>query len=171
MAGKWEEYRKETRKSQQRALKKEAEGLPDAPGRTQGPLPMPPCLLLSTSGENQDSFLEKLQCIEKCVNENTVAIHTLSSTGGDTKEQMKGLTSNWTALEQKVLSLTKENDVLHDPLNEIETFKRRWNLKISGVPQHKDENVKMTVIDLLSRVSPGIKDFLQNSVDVAFCLR
>ncbi len=94
MAGKWEEYRKGTRKSQQRALKKEAEGLPDTPGRTQGPLPMPPCLVLSTSAENQDSFLEKLQCIEKCVNENTVAIRTLSSTVADAKEQMKGLTSN-----------------------------------------------------------------------------
>ncbi len=70
-----------------------------------------------------------------------------------------------------MLSLTKENDVLHDPLNEIEAYKRRWNLKISGVPQHQDENIKMTVIDLLSRVSPGIKDFLQNSVDVAYRLR
>ena len=71
-----------------------------------------------------------------------------------------------TELEQKVHSLTIENNVLRDRVNEIDAYKRRWNLKIAGVPERENENVKMTVIDLLASVSPGIKDCLQNSVDV-----
>lgn len=121
-------------------------------------------------GQNQDSFLEKLRCIEKSVNDNTDAICTLSISFGDVKEQVGGLTSNIAELEQKVLSLTKENITLREQVNEIDVYKRKWNLKISGVPEHENENVKMTVIDLLSRVSPEIADFLQNSVDVAHYL-
>ena len=52
-------------------------------------------------------------------------------------------------------------------VNELESYQRRWNLKISGVPEQDEENVKMTVIDLLSRISPTIADNLQKSVDVA----
>ena len=66
-----------------------------------------------------------------------------------------------------VQSLTTENNVFSDCVNEMDAYKRRWNLKISGVPEQEGENVKMTMIDLLSRISPGIKDSLQNSVDVA----
>lgn len=118
-------------------------------------------------GENQASFLQKLQCIEKWVNENTDAIRTLSTTVGDAKEQMSGLTANVKVMEQKISALSKENDVLRDRVNELDAYKRRWNLKISGVPERENENVKMSVVDLLSRVSPGIRDNLQNSVDVA----
>lgn len=72
-----------------------------------------------------------------------------------------------TELKQKVKSLTTENTVLRDRVNDIDAYKRRWNLKIAGVPERENENVKMVVMELLSRVSPGIKDSLQNSVDVA----
>ncbi len=65
------------------------------------------------------------------------------------------------------LTLTAENKVLRDRVNEIDAYKRRWNLKISGVLERESKKVKITVIELLSRVSPGIKDSLQSFVDVA----
>ncbi len=86
-------------------------------------------------GQNQDSLLEKLQSIEKCVNDNTDAIRTLSISFKDVQEQVGGLSSNIAVLEQKVLSLTKENVTLREQINEIDAYKRRWNLKISGIPE------------------------------------
>ncbi|CAM4427957.1 unnamed protein product [Leuciscus chuanchicus] len=49
----------------------------------------------------------------------------------------------------------------------MSTYKRRWNLRTSGVLEEDGENVKMVIIDIFLQVSPGLADVLQSSIDVA----
>lgn len=104
-------------------------------------------------GETQSSFLEKLVSVESDVKE--------------IKDQVSGINGRLDMAEEKISAITAENKMLRNRVNELESYQRRWNLKISGIPEQDEENVKMTVIELLSRISPTIADTLQNSVDVA----
>lgn len=105
-------------------------------------------------GETQRSFLEKSVSVESAVKE--------------IKDQVSGINGRLDMAEEKISAITAENKMLRNRVNELESYlRRRWNLKISGIPEQDEENVKMTVIDLLSRISPTIADTLQNSVDVA----
>lgn len=51
-------------------------------------------------------------------------------------------------------------------MNNMDVYSRCWNLKISGISESENENVKMTVIGIFSRVSPGLADSLQKTVDI-----
>lgn len=48
----------------------------------------------------------------------------------------------------------------------MEAYKRRWNLRIAGIPEMEGETVKMAVIEILRYVSPGLANVLQSSIDV-----
>lgn len=56
--------------------------------------------------------------------------------------------------------------MLKDKCNELDSYKRRWNLRVAGVPKHAGENIKKTIIDLFCQVSPDIADQLAFSVDI-----
>lgn len=70
------------------------------------------------------------------------------------------------AINDQVTSLKTENKQLWEKLDELETYKRQWNLRIAGIPE-VGENVKMEVMEILRLVSPCLTDVLQSSIDVA----
>ena len=119
---------------------------------------------LSTS---QKDVMDKLSSIENSVTENLKNIQALTASVQSTQTQIGALTSRVDPLEIEVKNLKDENKKLLTQVNEQDAYSRRWNLKISGIAESKDENVKMMVIDLFSRVSPGLRDSLQRSVDIA----
>lgn len=71
------------------------------------------------------------------------------------------------SFEQHITSLIVENKQLRYRVNEFEAYQRWWNLKISGIPEEIDENIKKTVVGLFSRICLDIADTLYSSVDVA----
>ena len=56
-------------------------------------------------------------------------------------------------------------------MNDMDVYSRRWNLKVSGIPEAEGENTKMMVMEIFSRVSPALADSLQKTVDIAHRLR
>lgn len=70
------------------------------------------------------------------------------------------------AINDQVTSLKTENKQLWEKLDELETYKRQWNLRIAGIPE-VGENVKMEVMEILRLVSPCLTDVLQSSIDIA----
>ncbi len=65
------------------------------------------------------------------------------------KEQVSGINGRLDTAEEKLSMINAENK-MQNRVNELESCQRRWNLKISGILEQDDENVKMTVIVLLS---------------------
>ncbi|KAL1247123.1 hypothetical protein QQF64_022499 [Cirrhinus molitorella] len=81
--------------------------------------------------------------------------------------QVEEVTSKVSSLETKVESLEKENRVLRNKCEEMDAYKRRWNLRVSGIPEQRGEDVRKILVDLFSKVSPEIGDQLIYTVDVA----
>lgn len=71
------------------------------------------------------------------------------------------------SLQSKVESLEKENITLKEKCSGLDSYKRRWNLRVAGIPEHEGENVKMVVIDIFRSLSPLSPEKLQDMVDIA----
>ncbi len=70
------------------------------------------------------------------------------------------------SLENVVSSLSKENESLRQSCLELDEYKRRWNLRVAGVPESNNENVKNVILEIFGNVSPESAAALANSVDI-----
>lgn len=50
---------------------------------------------------------------------------------------------------------------------ELDAYKRRWNLRVSGIQEQQGEDVRKILIDLFGKVSPEIADQLVYTLDIA----
>ena len=65
---------------------------------------------------------------------------------------MKNLPPRQKELENKVLTLEKENENLKHSLHKMETYSRRNNIRLSGLKEGKDENCKTLIFNALKNV-------------------
>lgn len=68
-------------------------------------------------------------------------------------------------LQSQVVHLKKENAILKSACEEHARYKRRWNLRLIGLPEKDDENVRETVIGILTRIVPMSVERLRDTVD------
>lgn len=117
---------------------------------------------LRSWGNKQDNFLEKIMAVS-CNSSRIAELGSIMDTISDETD----LTVNNSSVRKDQLTLLKtENKQLWGKLDELEAYKRRWNLCIAGIPEVEGENVKMAVMEILWVVSPGLTDVLQSSIDV-----
>lgn len=69
------------------------------------------------------------------------------------------------ALEDTVAKLQTEMSVLREKCKENERYKRRWNLRIRGLKEKENEDVKGRVISILSNIAPGASWDIRDNVD------
>lgn len=118
-------------------------------------------------GKKQDVFLEKLLEVERSVATNSTLISDLNTKVGSVSEKADGAVLKVVKMDNQLADMIAENKQLWDKIDELDAYKRRWNLKILGIPEEIGENVKMVAMDIFSQVSPGLRDVLQTSIDVA----
>lgn len=70
-------------------------------------------------------------------------------------------------LKKQVILLQKENTGLHKLCREHERYKRRWSLRLNGVPEREGDNVREDVIKILSEVVPLTAENLHSTVHSA----
>ncbi|KAL0148380.1 hypothetical protein M9458_056280, partial [Cirrhinus mrigala] len=68
-------------------------------------------------------------------------------------------------LQSQVAHLKKENAILKSACEEHARYKRRWNLRLTGLPEKDDENVRETVIGILTRIFPVSVERLRYTLD------
>ncbi|KAL0153160.1 hypothetical protein M9458_051531 [Cirrhinus mrigala] len=118
-------------------------------------------------GKKQDMFMEKLLQIERSVASNSTLISELAIKVDSVTDKTERAVVKTDELGVQVAAVIAENKHLWEKVDDLDAYKRRWNLKISGVPEEAGENVKMVAMDIFSRISPGLRDGLQTSIDVA----
>lgn len=101
--------------------------------------------------QKMDDQTQRFIRFEKKIEENAVAI-----------EKNK---NDITELQTKISQLKKENVTLKNACEEHARYKRRWNLRLLGLPEKDDENVRETVIGILTRIIPVSVDQLRFTVD------
>lgn len=68
-------------------------------------------------------------------------------------------------LQRQVEFLATENKSLKEKVLEAARYKRRWNLRLLGLPEKEDEKTRDEVIGILTRVVPVSVDELRRNVD------
>ncbi|KAI2662014.1 LINE-1 retrotransposable element ORF1 protein [Labeo rohita] len=115
----------------------------------------------------QAEFLTRMQSLETTVKDNTNSLNSVTEALEFMNNQVEEVTDKVNSLQIKVESLEKENRVLRDKCDELDSYKRRWNLRVSGIQEQRGEDVRKILIDLFSKVSPVIADQLIYTLDVA----
>lgn len=115
----------------------------------------------------QQESLRRLQSVETTVKDNTDTLKSVTDSLEFLGKQVEDVTKQVETLQTRVETLVKENTVLRSKCNDMDIYKRRWNLRVSGIPKRPGENIKRIIIDLFSQVSPDIADQLSLSVDIA----
>ncbi len=118
-------------------------------------------------GKKQDDFMEKLLEIENSVASNSILLSDLAARVDVVAKTSEDTTAKSNKLDSQMSTLAAENKRLWDNMDELDAYKRRWNLRIAGVPEVDGENVKMVIMDIFLQVSPCLADVLQTSIDVA----
>uniref|UniRef100_A0A3P9JJZ9 Reverse transcriptase domain-containing protein n=1 Tax=Oryzias latipes TaxID=8090 RepID=A0A3P9JJZ9_ORYLA len=68
-------------------------------------------------------------------------------------------------LEKRVAELQGDNKRLREAVAEHARYKRRWNLRLNGLAEKDGEDIRETVIGILTRVVPIGADRLREAVD------
>ncbi|KAL0190564.1 hypothetical protein M9458_013262, partial [Cirrhinus mrigala] len=98
--------------------------------------------------DEQDLRLKK---IDKSMEENAHAV----------KENKKDIGK----MRKEITDLRKENISLRQQCLEHARYKRRWDLRLIGLPEKENEDTRETVIGILTRVIPWSVEKLRQSVD------
>ncbi|KAL1251833.1 hypothetical protein QQF64_019629 [Cirrhinus molitorella] len=118
-------------------------------------------------GKKQDDFMEKILEVEKTVSSNSILISDLGARIDVVAKSSEDTAAKSDKLDRQVSTVAEENKRLLDKVDELDAYKRRWNLRVAGVPEVDGENVKMVILDIFLWVSPSLADLLQTSIDVA----
>ncbi len=115
----------------------------------------------------QEESLRRLRSLEITVKGNTDTLKSVTDSLEFMGKQVEDVTKKADNLQARVETLEKENATLREKCNDLDAYKRRWNLRIAGIPEQTGENVKKLVIDLFSQISSDISEQLPLSVDIA----
>lgn len=132
--------------------------------------PVPNSLLLSVMErieKMQAESLKRLHLVEAAVKDNTNTLKCVTDSLEFLGKQVEDVTQRVDTLKTQVETLEKENAALRLKCSDMDAYRRRWNLRGAGIPETPGENIKSTIIDLLSQVSPDIAGQLGFSVDIA----
>lgn len=101
--------------------------------------------------EKLDAQTDLLRKFETRIETNTAAIETNKQDIGE--------------LHKKVDYLQTENKRLNQAILEQARYKRRWNLRLNGLPEKDGEDTREVIIGILTRVVPLSVEKLREAVD------
>lgn len=113
-----------------------------------------------------DTQNDHIQAFEWQLKENTEAVVKIKESVDMNTSALKGIIEDVDKLKKQVVTLQKENADLHESCLEHARYKRRWSLRLNGIPEREGENTQEEVIKILTKVVPLPTEHLQNMVDV-----
>lgn len=109
---------------------------------------------------------ERADGLEKIIKKNSDGIEALQKSTeflsreiNDVKADLTGLKSSSGSHDKKILDLEAK-------VNEMERYRRRWNLRLYGLDEHEGEDIKQKVVDICAAVLPDEKGKFATEIDV-----
>lgn len=112
-----------------------------------------------------DSQGEQLHAMEWKFQENTDAVLKVKESVDANTTAVKDLSEEVNRIKSQVAALKNENTALREMCLEHARYKRKWNLRLNGVPEKEGENTREVVISILKEVVPLRNEQLQYAVD------
>lgn len=117
---------------------------------------------LTTRFDSQD---RKLEDIADQIRQNSTMIVSISKSVEFNAAEIKDLKQKCVVLEKQTTHLIKSNEELKLKTSEMERYKRRWNLRIKGMKEHDNEDIRKEVNLLLAEITPHLVQKLEDVVD------
>lgn len=110
---------------------------------------------------------ESADDLGKMISKNTVSIEGLKKSIDFVFEEVNALKTDVKNCKSTVnLNNTKISE-LEQKLNETERYQRRWNLRLYGIPEQSDENIKLKVSNICAAVVSDSSVAIQDDIDIA----
>ncbi|KAL0171019.1 hypothetical protein M9458_035615, partial [Cirrhinus mrigala] len=113
------------------------------------------------------SQLNKIKQLINC------RLDTIEQKISDLNEKVDAVTSELKSVAAKVICLERHVDQVEQPISQmqrrmddLETYMRRRNLKLIGIPEVADENIRLEVIRICQAVLPSEKEKLPKVTSV-----
>ncbi len=82
-------------------------------------------------------------------------------------DEVKDCKGKISELEKCKRTFVQRNKELKERIREQERYKMRWCLKIKGLTEKKDENIRSDVIQLLNKIAPDMEERqLEEAIDI-----
>lgn len=98
---------------------------------------------------------------------NTERIDELSKKVDTAFAEIKEMENKMCKMEGRMLALEKPVKMLEQRMDEMESYSRRWNLRLYGVSEGKDENVRLQAIKICKAVLPEDSGRLSETIDIS----
>ncbi len=95
---------------------------------------------------------------EEMVNKNTIEIIVV-------QEQVKRIEIQCKATDNTVKKLNNQTTALQERQEDAERYSRRWNLRLLNLPEHRNEDVRKEVMDIIAQIIPEEKSKLGFTID------
>lgn len=122
-------------------------------------------ILLETLIARFDLQDGKLSNIERKITENSLMIVNLTKAVEFNAAEIKDCKAQMKVFDKQPTSVTTTHTDLINRTSELERYKRRWNLRIIGMKEKTDEDIRKEVIALLADIAPHLKNKLEDVVD------
>lgn len=103
---------------------------------------------------------EKADGLEKIIKKNSDGIEALQKSTEFLSREINDIKADLTGLKKSTGSHDKKILDLDAKVNEMERYRRRWNLRLYGLDQHEGEDIKWKVVDVCAAVLPEEKEKL-----------
>ncbi|CAL8343228.1 unnamed protein product [Merluccius merluccius] len=114
-----------------------------------------------------DDMFRKISAIESTTEITSQHIEKLSSTVEQLVVDINHHKDILRRTELEIEQLKNENRMLRAGVAENKRYSYRWTLKLHGVKEDVNEDVRAVVFDILRKVAPGLCEYLQEGVDIA----
>lgn len=108
---------------------------------------------------------EQLLAMDWRFQENTEAVLKVKESVDSNTNAVKKLSEEVTLLKSQMTALQGENAALKEMCLEHARYKRRWNLRLNGVPEKEGENIRGEVVNILKEIIPASQEQLEYAVD------
>jgi len=115
----------------------------------------------------EKNFNEQLSQLREQAKQSSSMVASLAKAVQFNAEEVKECKGKINELEKFNERLSKENDELKERIREQERYKMRWCLKLRGLSERRDENVRADVIQLFSEIAPDMeRRQLEEAIDI-----
>lgn len=115
--------------------------------------------IIQTINVCHDSLLSKIEKNARSIEDVGEKLKNLTIEMEEMKETVQSVKHNSTEQEKRIKTMEEK-------VNELESYQRRWNLRLYGVVEEHGENVKRKVTDICSTVAPETASTLHVLIDV-----
>jgi hypothetical protein len=97
---------------------------------------------------------------------NTMVIEGLKKTVEVACGEINDVKTRVAKVEKNVERVEKNNNVYHRRLTDLEQYTRKWNLRLYGLPEVENEDVRGEAIRICQEVLPAEKNKVGDTIDV-----